>query len=57
MTLPVIQPGYQVEIDLEALDLAATQAAKLRGLPQNRLTEMIRGRRGITADTAIRLAT
>lgn len=57
MTLPAIHPGYQVEIELEALDLSATQAAKLLGIPQNRLTEIIRGRRGITADTAIRLAT
>ena len=56
MTLPAIHPGYQIEIELEELGLSATQAAKLLGIPQNRLTEIVRGRRGITADTAIRLA-
>lgn len=55
MTFPAIHPGYQIEIELDALDISATQAAKILGIPQNRLTEIIRGRRGITADTAIRL--
>jgi addiction module HigA family antidote len=56
MTLPAIHPGYQIAIELEALEMSATKAAALLGIPQNRLTEIIRGRRGITADTAIRLA-
>ncbi|MGC4107340.1 MAG: HigA family addiction module antitoxin [Thermomicrobiales bacterium] len=56
MTLPAVHPGYQIAIELEELNLSATQAAKTLGIPQNRLTEIIRGRRGITADTAIRLA-
>jgi len=57
MTLPAIHPGYQIELELEELEMSATKAASLLGIPQNRLTEIIRGRRGITADTAIRLAT
>ena len=36
--------------------MSATQLAKELGIPANRLTEIIRGRRGITADTALRLA-
>ncbi len=56
MAHPPIHPGYQIEIELEELNLSATQAAKQLGIPQNRLTEIIRGRRGITADTAFRLA-
>jgi addiction module HigA family antidote len=52
-----IHPGYQIELELEALNLSATKAAQQLGIPQNRLTEIIRGRRGITADTALRLAT
>lgn len=36
--------------------MSATQAAKELGIPANRLTEIIRGRRGVTADTALRLA-
>lgn len=57
MEHPPIHPGYQIEIELEEMNLSATQAAKQLGIPQNRLTEIIRGRRGITADTAFRLAT
>lgn len=57
MTLPAIHPGYQIELELVELDMSATKAAKILGIPQNRLTEIIRGRRGISADTAIRLAT
>jgi addiction module HigA family antidote len=56
MAHPPIHPGYQIEIELEELNLSATQAAKQLGIPQNRLTEIIRGHRGITADTAFRLA-
>jgi addiction module HigA family antidote len=57
MAHPPIHPGYQIELELEALGLSATKAAQQLGIPQNRLTEIIRGRRGITADTALRLAT
>ncbi|MDQ3694603.1 MAG: HigA family addiction module antitoxin [Chloroflexota bacterium] len=56
MAHPPIHPGYQIEIELGELNLSATQAAKRLGIPQNRLTEIIRGRRGITANTAFRLA-
>ncbi len=37
------------------LGLSARKLAQLSGVPANRLTEIIRGRRGVTADTAIRL--
>jgi len=40
---------------LEPLGLSARALAKEIGVPANRLTEIIRERRGITADTAIRL--
>lgn len=38
------------------LKLSATKLAEDIGVPANRLTEIIRKRRGLTADTAIRLA-
>jgi addiction module HigA family antidote len=38
------------------LDLSARALAKLLGVPANRLTEIMRGTRDVTADTAIRLA-
>ncbi len=41
---------------LRPLALSARQLASEIGTPQNRLSEIIRGRRGVTADTALRLA-
>jgi addiction module HigA family antidote len=49
-------PGEHIAIELEELSMSATQLAKELGIPANRITEIIRGRRGITADTALRLA-
>jgi addiction module HigA family antidote len=40
---------------LKPLDMSARQAAAAIDVPANRITEIIRGRRDITADTAIRL--
>ena len=39
------------------MDMSAAQLAKQLGIPANRVTEIIRHRRGVTADTAIRLGT
>lgn len=43
-------------MELEELGMSASQLARELGIPSNRLTEILRGRRGITADTALRLA-
>ncbi len=51
-----IHPGEQIALDLEDIGLSANQLAKALGIPQSRLSEIIRGRRGISADTALRLA-
>ena len=56
MTRPAIHPGVHIANELEELNMSASQLAKDLGIPANRLTEIIRGRRGITADTALRLA-
>ncbi len=56
MTRPAIHPGVHIASELEELNMSASQLAKDLGIPANRLTEIIRGRRGITADTALRLA-
>ena len=40
---------------LEPLDMSARALAEAIGVPANRLSDIIRGRRGVTADTAIRL--
>jgi antitoxin HigA-1 len=40
---------------LAPLRLSATALAQAIGVPGNRISDIIRGRRGVTADTAIRL--
>lgn len=41
---------------LAPLGITAYRLAKETGVPQTRLSEIIRGRRGITADTGLRLS-
>ena len=41
---------------LRPANLTQVEAARRMQIPLNRLNEIIRGRRGITADTALRLA-
>jgi antitoxin HigA-1 len=49
-------PGEILAIEfLKPLDISARALAADIGVPANRLTEIIAGRRSVTADTAIRL--
>ena len=41
---------------LRPANLTQVEAARRMQIPLNRLNEIVRGRRGITADTALRLA-
>jgi addiction module HigA family antidote len=41
---------------LKPLGMSQVDTARRMGMPLNRLNEVIRGKRGITADTALRLA-
>jgi addiction module HigA family antidote len=41
---------------LKPLGLSQVEAARGLGISVNRLNELVRGRRGVTADTALRLA-
>ena len=41
---------------LRPAGLTQRQAAERMGMPLNRLNELIRGKRGVTADTALRLS-
>lgn len=54
--LPVIHPGEHLRDELEELSLSARAFAKLLDIPVNRVTQILNGQRGITADTALRLA-
>lgn len=53
---PAIAPGeILVEEYLKPLGLSQLETARRLGVSLNRLNEIIRGKRGITADTALRL--
>ena len=55
--LEPIHPGEILEEDfMLPLGLSANALAKRIDVPVTRISEMVRGRRGITADTALRLA-
>ena len=56
MGLPAIHPGEHLATELEALDMSAAELARKVGVPTNRITQILNGRRGITGDTALRLA-
>src|ERR687886_3110856 len=54
---PAIPPGeILLEEYLKPLGLGQLEAAKRLGVSLNRLNEIVLGKRGITADTALRLA-
>lgn len=54
---PPTPPGSIVLQDfLKPLGLSQVEVARRMGIPVNRLNEVIRGKRGVTADTALRLA-
>jgi antitoxin HigA-1 len=51
-----IHPGQFLEDDfLQASKISAYRPSKDLGIPQTRISEIIKGRRSITADTALRL--
>ncbi|PZE76103.1 HigA family addiction module antitoxin [Curtobacterium sp. MCBD17_019] len=52
-----ITPGEILRTEfLEPLGITAYRLAQATGLPQTRLSEVIRGKRRITTDTALRLS-
>ena len=54
---PPVHPGMTLKEDvMEELDLNASEVGRILGIPANRISEITRGRRSITADTALRLA-
>ena len=51
-----VHPGEILRDELEALGLSANALSKALGVPVNRITAILNGRRGVTANTALRLA-
>jgi len=56
MALTAIHPGEHLAEELEALDMSAAELARKIDVPTNRVTQILNGTRGITGDTALRLA-
>ncbi|MGQ9365759.1 HigA family addiction module antitoxin [Azospirillum sp. ST 5-10] len=55
-TTDPIHPGVTLLEDfMEPHGLSANRLATRLGVPQNRISDIVRGRRGISADTALRL--
>ena len=55
--IPLAHPGEILLLDwLEPLGISQYALAKATGVPPRRINEIVKGRRAITADTALRLA-
>jgi addiction module HigA family antidote len=51
-----VHPGDVLKHEfLEPMGISAYRLAKETGIPQTRISEVVRGRRRVTADTALRL--
>jgi len=55
MIRPPIHPGEILADELTEIDVTPTALARQLAVPANRISEIIRGRRSITGDTALRL--
>ena len=51
-----VHPGEVLRDELEVLGLSANALSKALDVPANRITAILHGQRGVTADTALRLA-
>ena len=51
-----VHPGEILRAELRTLDLSANALSKALDVPVNRVTAILNGQRGVTADTALRLA-
>ena len=51
-----IHPGEHLAQELQELDMSAAELARQLKVPTNRVTSILNSQRGITGDTALRLA-
>lgn len=51
-----VHPGEILRDEMEVLGISANSLAKALHVPGNRITAILHGQRGVTADTALRLA-
>ena len=50
-----IHPGEFLIDELEEIEITATELSRQIDVPPNRISQIIRGKRDVTADTALRL--
>ncbi len=50
-----IHPGEHLALELRELGMSAAELARQLDVPVNRVTAIVNGERGVTADTALRL--
>ena len=56
-TLPNVHPGeVLLEEFLAPMDISQNALARAAGVPPRRINEIVLGKRGVSADTAVRLA-
>ncbi len=55
MTRTPIHPGKILADEMDELSLSAAELARLIQVPANRISQILAGKRNITADTALRL--
>ena len=55
MARPPIHPGEVLADELKELQISAAELARTLHVPTNRITQILKGQRAITADTALRL--
>ena len=55
MVRKAIHPGEFLRDELKELGISANQLAQQLNVPQNRISQIIAGKRSITGDTALRL--
>ena len=55
MTRTPVHPGEILADELASLDLSSAALARTLDVPANRISQIIAGKRSITADTALRL--
>ena len=51
-----VHPGEVLREELEALEMSAKAFALAMDVPGNRITAILNGQRGVTADTSLRLS-
>jgi addiction module HigA family antidote len=52
---PAVHPGRLLRRELEAREMSGNRLALDLGVPSGRITDILNGRRSISADTAVRL--